>query len=151
RSVTAPSQGLRAYGEMVGVLWSVGKCDAAVRLEQYWSKILTLYNCALFCAYPIDILSRDLEGPHLDAILDHHSGMISNTENKAIERALFRALDERLGTKAADARTACKVYVKGSGSRNDSSARIVGWLRENLSGEAEQILARAEYHYVAAD
>jgi hypothetical protein len=33
-------QGLRAYGEMVGMLWKVRQFAAAIRLEQLWNKLL---------------------------------------------------------------------------------------------------------------
>jgi hypothetical protein len=34
------TDGLRAYGEMVGLLWKVRQYAAAVRLEQLWNKLL---------------------------------------------------------------------------------------------------------------
>src|SRR5919109_1301881 len=37
---SAVQNGVRAYGEMVGVLWSAGQHSAAVRLEELWNQLL---------------------------------------------------------------------------------------------------------------
>jgi KaiC/GvpD/RAD55 family RecA-like ATPase len=42
---------IRAYGEMVDVLWREGKPDAAIRLEVLWNQLADRYGFALLCAY----------------------------------------------------------------------------------------------------
>src|ERR1700730_1084797 len=42
---------IRAYGEMVDVLWKDGKADAAIRLEILWNKLANQYGFALLCGY----------------------------------------------------------------------------------------------------
>ena len=42
---------LRAFGEMVGVLWAEGNKDAALRLEHLWSRLVGEQKFPLFCAY----------------------------------------------------------------------------------------------------
>ena len=42
---------VRAYGEMVDVLWKQGHEDAAIRLEILWNKLATTYGFALLCGY----------------------------------------------------------------------------------------------------
>lgn len=42
---------IRAYGEMVDVLWKEGKPDAAIRLEILWNKLAGRYGFALLCGY----------------------------------------------------------------------------------------------------
>ena len=42
---------VRAYGEMVDVLWKQGSEDAAIRLEILWNKLATTYGFALLCGY----------------------------------------------------------------------------------------------------
>jgi KaiC/GvpD/RAD55 family RecA-like ATPase len=42
---------IRAYGEMVDVLWKVGKPEAAIRLEILWNKLANQYGFALLCGY----------------------------------------------------------------------------------------------------
>ena len=42
---------VRAYGEMVDVLWKGGQREAAIQLETYWNKLAHRYNFALLCGY----------------------------------------------------------------------------------------------------
>jgi len=42
---------IRAYGEMVDVLWKDGKSDAAIRLEILWNRLAARYGFALLCGY----------------------------------------------------------------------------------------------------
>ena len=44
---------IRAYGEMVDLLWRDGNAEAAIRLEELWNDLGTLYPFTLLCAYPI--------------------------------------------------------------------------------------------------
>jgi hypothetical protein len=50
---------LRAYGEMVGILWKAGKFEAAIRLEGFWNRLLESAGFTLFCAYPIDVFAKN--------------------------------------------------------------------------------------------
>ena len=42
---------LRAFGEMVGVLWAEGRKDAALRLEHLWTRLQSREKFPLFCGY----------------------------------------------------------------------------------------------------
>jgi hypothetical protein len=42
---------IRAYGEMVDVLWKDGKPDAAIRLEILWNRLADRFGFALLCGY----------------------------------------------------------------------------------------------------
>jgi hypothetical protein len=42
---------LRAFGEMVGVLWADGQKDAALRLEHLWTGLQSRERFPLFCGY----------------------------------------------------------------------------------------------------
>jgi hypothetical protein len=43
---------VRAFGEMVAVLWAQGYCGATVRLEYLWQNLCRKEHFSLFCAYP---------------------------------------------------------------------------------------------------
>lgn len=43
---------VRAYGEMVALLWRDGKKDAVIKLENLWNDLIEAYPIALYCAYP---------------------------------------------------------------------------------------------------
>lgn len=43
---------VRAFGEMVALLWQRGQTGATVRLEHLWHRICEERGLSLFCAYP---------------------------------------------------------------------------------------------------
>jgi signal transduction histidine kinase len=50
---------LRAFGEMVALLWDAGNRAAAVRLEELWNDLGQAHKFALFCAYPMKALGGE--------------------------------------------------------------------------------------------
>jgi hypothetical protein len=50
---------VRAFGEMVAILWSEGKRSAALALEALWSKLQAAEEFPLFCAYPHSVFAGD--------------------------------------------------------------------------------------------
>jgi MEDS: MEthanogen/methylotroph, DcmR Sensory domain len=50
---------VRAYGEMVAVLWDAGLVEAALQLEQMWDSLGRRRSFSLFCGYPVDSVTRD--------------------------------------------------------------------------------------------
>jgi CheY-like chemotaxis protein len=42
---------VRAYGELVDVLWQAGEVSVAVAVEQCWNRLLATARCDLHCAY----------------------------------------------------------------------------------------------------
>jgi hypothetical protein len=52
---------VRAFGEMVALLWAAGNEPAAVRLEYLWNKLLATEQFPLFCAYPRAGFSEGLD------------------------------------------------------------------------------------------
>lgn len=43
---------VRAFGELVAVLWEQGSCGVTVELEHLWHKLYHRLNFTLYCAYP---------------------------------------------------------------------------------------------------
>lgn len=43
---------VRAFGEMVALLWADGHCAATIRLEHLWNRLSYSESFSLFCAYP---------------------------------------------------------------------------------------------------
>jgi len=50
---------IRAYGEMVDVLWRSGERAAAIRLEEMWNDLRDRYEFSLLCAYGIDAFYKE--------------------------------------------------------------------------------------------
>jgi hypothetical protein len=54
-----PGRNVRAFGEMVAILWGNGLQDAAIRLEYLWNDLIRSESLHLFCAYPARFFNRD--------------------------------------------------------------------------------------------
>jgi signal transduction histidine kinase/CheY-like chemotaxis protein len=52
-SVTDGRPRVKAFGEMVALLWSEGNHEAAIQLEQLWNDLQKAHSFSLFCAYPM--------------------------------------------------------------------------------------------------
>lgn len=50
---------VRAFGEMVAILWAKGQVGATVRLEHLWNKFCENEAFSLFCAYPKSGFTED--------------------------------------------------------------------------------------------
>jgi MEDS: MEthanogen/methylotroph, DcmR Sensory domain len=42
---------VRAYGEMVDLLWQDGYCDGAIKLEILWNQLAAIHEFSLLCGY----------------------------------------------------------------------------------------------------
>jgi anti-sigma regulatory factor (Ser/Thr protein kinase) len=52
RGLAAPGRPVRAFGEMVALLWQRGDVAGALELETLWNELLTRVPFSLYCAYP---------------------------------------------------------------------------------------------------
>jgi hypothetical protein len=52
---------VRAYGEMVDVLWQEGRTAAAIRLEILWNKLAVSHSFALLCGYSMGSFYKQAE------------------------------------------------------------------------------------------
>lgn len=70
---------VRAYGEMVAVLWGQGHNGATVQLEHLWNKFCETEAFCLFCAYPKVGFTQDAESA-IQHICSAHTKMISGIQ-----------------------------------------------------------------------
>jgi PAS domain S-box-containing protein len=66
-------RGLRAFGEMVALLWKDGNGAAAIRLEELWNDLAKSHSFSLFCAYPINEFADADTSKEFDRICRAHS------------------------------------------------------------------------------
>lgn len=70
---------LRAYGEMVDVLWKQGRSEAAIRLEILWNKLALKYNFALLCGYAMGSFYKQTK--QLEDVIAQHTHVIAHDTN----------------------------------------------------------------------
>jgi hypothetical protein len=144
----AVQSGVRAFGEMVGLLWEARRFSAAVRLEELWNTLLRASDVSLFCAYPIDIFSPEFKASAVDSLLCAHTHVVPR--DAALETALNRAMDDVLGARVNSIRKVIQTNHRPAWASMPKAEALILWLRNNLPGSADQILKQAREYYLAA-
>jgi hypothetical protein len=137
--------GLRAYGEMVGLLWKTRQFAAAIRLEQLWNRLLEESSLCLYCAYQVDVLSKEFQAAILDGVLCTHSHVIPGEWESRLEAALNLAIEDLLGAEALERKRATR-QAPSHAVMADAHATVL-WLRQNCPAQADQIVERARVLY----
>lgn len=131
---------VRAYGEMVDILWQNHERDAAIRLEEYWNELAKLQTFSLFCAYFMDNLDAGAYGGPLECVCKVHTHLIPARDyarfNEAVTEASRKVLDEPLS----------HMMISLASSRRPSTEMPLGqavllWLQKNMPRTAERVLS----------
>lgn len=75
-SVTDGRSRVRAFGEMVALLWAEGNHAAAIKLEQLWNELHQAHSFSLFCAYPMNGQGGERLVDLHDSVCSVHSRVI---------------------------------------------------------------------------
>jgi hypothetical protein len=75
---------VRAFGEMVALLWRDGNYAATVHLEHLWNKFCSTQNFCLYCAYPKSGFTKD-PAVSIQEICCAHSKVISGGDHPSTE------------------------------------------------------------------
>jgi KaiC/GvpD/RAD55 family RecA-like ATPase len=67
---------VRAYGEMVDVLWKQARPEAAIKLEILWNKLALKHDFALLCGYAMGSFYKQSAG--LEEVIAQHTRVIGN-------------------------------------------------------------------------
>src|SRR5688572_13466575 len=68
---------VRAYGEMVDVLWKKGNSDAAIKLEVLWNELAGAYSFSLLCGYAIGNFYKQTSG--IEDVMQQHTHVIGSS------------------------------------------------------------------------
>lgn len=64
---------VRAFGEMVDLLWKDGNIEGAILLEQLWNELALKYKYSLLCAYSIENFVHEAGVAAFRRVCDHHT------------------------------------------------------------------------------
>jgi signal transduction histidine kinase len=97
---------VRAYGEMVDVLWREGKQKAAVVLEQMWNELATRYPFSLLCAYVMGPFYRQGDAQGLHDVCRAHGHVIPPESYRHLQAEIQhrKAVEQALRESVADLR-----------------------------------------------
>lgn len=76
---------VRAYGEMVDVLWKEGLAEAAIRLETLWNQLASSHDFKLLCGYS---MGNFYKGPAIEDIHDQRSHVMGDGGAATVLRGL---------------------------------------------------------------
>jgi hypothetical protein len=77
-------RGIRAFGEMVAILWAQGNNGATVQLEHLWNEFCQKEAFSLFCAYPKTGFTVNMS-ESIEHICCAHSKIINGSETNLTE------------------------------------------------------------------
>ncbi len=77
RRATASGRTVRAYGEMVSLLWEEGNVLAAIELETLWNDLGRELPFTLFCSYPATSVAGSAHTEALHQVCHLHSAVLT--------------------------------------------------------------------------
>jgi anti-sigma regulatory factor (Ser/Thr protein kinase) len=75
RGVAESGRTVRAYGEMVALLWEAGEVPAAIELETLWNELALTQPFSLFCSYPASSVAGSEHAEALHEVCSLHSSV----------------------------------------------------------------------------
>jgi PAS domain S-box-containing protein len=75
-TLKSPRPEIVAFGEIVALLWTEGKVEAAIRLEQLWNELAKKYSFSLRCAYPMATCQGEKNIQPLVRVCAEHSAAL---------------------------------------------------------------------------
>jgi PAS domain S-box-containing protein len=67
---------IRAFGEMVAILWQRGNCRAAIRLEEIWNAFMKTHALSLCSAYPLNSFGSDADATLFLKVCAQHAPVL---------------------------------------------------------------------------
>jgi hypothetical protein len=131
---------VRAYGEMVDVLWQRGERDAAIRLEEFWNDLARLQTFCLLCAYYIDHLDPAAYAGPLECVCKVHTHLIPTPNYRLFNHAVLEASEKVLNRPLSNMLLSLSASSKPSTEMPDGQATLL-WLKRNMPRTADKVLA----------
>lgn len=131
---------VRAYGEMVDLLWQKDQRDAALRLEGYWNELGKVHAFSLFCAYRMDPLDSQAYGGPLESLCNAHSELRPARDPERFDRAVRSAALKVLEQPLAQMLLALAANHY-RGTRMPVGQATLFWLQHNMPRTADKIFS----------
>lgn len=145
---------VKAFGEMVALLWAEGKAESAIRLEELWNELSKRYDFSLFCAYPLRSFAKAEDNERFQRVCAEHShvhpveGFSLPASDDELHR-LIASLQQRTSALEAEVkrRAAVERELAQLNARKDEFLAILGHeLRNPMAsiGNAIAIMAHSK-------
>ena len=85
RAAAAGATGqVRAFGEMVALLWIEGRREAAIRLEELWNELARSHPFSLVCGYPLAAFGAHADEAPFSAVSALHTQVVPTESYTAL-------------------------------------------------------------------
>jgi hypothetical protein len=91
------NQKVRAWGEMVNVLWERGDVAGSMNLEDLFDQLNKIVSIVMFCSFLMDNFNGDVHEAMLPRLGTNHNHLIPVEDYARLERAVGDALRETVG------------------------------------------------------
>lgn len=150
REVVGEAGDIRAWGEMVNILWNRGDLPAARRLEDLWNDLLRHQPALrLLCSYEMDRLDPAMHLGPLQSAARGHTRLISGPDDARFDLAVSQALTDMFGEDEARNLQALFVARQESAARMASGDAVLAGLHDLLPELGTRVLLRARRHFEA--
>jgi anti-sigma regulatory factor (Ser/Thr protein kinase) len=78
RAAAVQGRPVRAYGEMVALLWQQGLVTAAIELESLWNGLGRAEPFSLYCAYPLNSVADPARSSALAEVCGQHAAVLES-------------------------------------------------------------------------
>ena len=130
--------GVRAYGEMVDILWQRGERAAALRLEELWNDLRREQPFSLLCAYAMDPLQPEVYGA-LESVCRCHTHLIPTRDYERFNQAVMDASKAALDQPLAQMLLSLAARYRPSTEMPLGQAALL-WLKKNMPRTADRVL-----------
>jgi MEDS: MEthanogen/methylotroph, DcmR Sensory domain len=140
---------LRIFGEMVDLLTTAGRVDAAIELEELWNGLQLTRHFALLCGYRLDVFDRSVQAGTLPSVCRVHSHVLPAHDDARFRSAVERALVDVLGP----SKTRDVLYIVGGTMREKRvpvAQDALRWVTANMPAQADRILTLARSLYTSS-
>jgi KaiC/GvpD/RAD55 family RecA-like ATPase len=144
-----PDRTVRAFGEMVDLLFQRGMPDAAFALEELWNRLLETRGFALLCAYELDVFDLDAQASALPEIIRTHTHPRPVADPARLAAAVHATLTDVVGADAAT-RIYLRVAEEVPRTALPRAQAVLMWLSSHQPATAERVLQGARARYALA-
>jgi MEDS: MEthanogen/methylotroph, DcmR Sensory domain len=144
-----PDRTVRAFGEMVDLLFQRGREAGAIALEELWNGLLETRRLALLCAYELDVFDLDTQTSALPEIIRTHTHPRPVADTARLASAVHETLTEVLGSDAAT-RIYLRVAEEVPRTGLPRAQAVLMWLSHHEPTTAQRVLQRARVRYASA-
>jgi len=149
REVQLKYTDVRAYGEMVDLLWQKNKRDAAIQLEEFWNELSKQLKFSLLCTYTMNSLDPEAYDGSLDRICKCHTHLIPTNNYALLEAAVQEATHDVLGPTLTHTVSELAASWQTTIQMPPAQATLL-FLSEKMPLATQKILSRIQDHCAVA-